>query len=60
MHSTAKELPRRRRGSHQKWYDPTTGRATVLPDWAAKDLKLGTVKAAINQLGIDKELFEQA
>ncbi len=54
------ELPRRGGGSHRKWFNPATGRATVLPDWGAKDLKLGTVRAAVRQLGIDWAEFEQA
>jgi mRNA interferase HicA len=39
---------------------PRTGRVTVLPDWGAKDLKLGTLRAAVRQLGIDWQTFEQA
>ena len=35
------EVSRRSRGSHRKWYNPTTERATVVPDWGGKDLKLG-------------------
>ena len=53
------ELPRRTGGSHRKWFNPGTGRVTVLPDWGAKDLKLGTLRAAIRQLGIDWQTFEQ-
>lgn len=53
------ELPRRGGGSHRKWHNPATGRATILPDWGAKDLKLGTVRAAVRQLGIDWGVFEQ-
>lgn len=54
------ELPRRKGGSHRKWFNPATGRATVVPDWEGKDLKLGTLRAAIRQLGIDWETFEAA
>lgn len=54
------ELPRRKGGSHRKWLNPATGRATVLPDWGAKDLKLGTLRAAVHQLGIAWETFEAA
>ena len=32
-----KEHPRRAGGSHRKWLNPATDRATVLPDWGAKD-----------------------
>ncbi len=54
------EIPRRKGGSHRKWYNPATGRATVLPDWGAKDLKLGTLRAAVRQLGFEWEMFEKA
>jgi len=40
-------------GSHRKWRNPATGQATILPDWGAKDLKLGTMRAVIAQLGLD-------
>ena len=53
------ELPRRGAGSHRKWGNPGTDRATVLPDWGRKDLKTGTVRAAIRQLGIDWDDFQR-
>jgi len=54
------ELPRRGGGSHQKWYNPATGQATTLPDWGSKDLKIGTLHAAVSQLGLTCQAFEQA
>lgn len=54
------ELPRRGGGSHRKWFNPETQQATVLPDWGSRDLKLGTVRAAIRQLGIDWNAFDEA
>ena len=54
------ELPRRRGGSHRKWHVAATGRATVLPDWGSKDLKTGTVRAAVTQLGLDWDAFQAA
>ncbi len=51
------ELPRRGGGSHRKWYNPATGRASVLPDWGSRDLKLGTLRGAARQLGIEWEKF---
>lgn len=54
------ELPRRGGGSHRKWFNPNTQRATVVPDWGGRDLKLGTVRSAIRQLGIDWEDFQSA
>ena len=51
------ELPRRGGGSHRKWLNPATQQATVIPDWGGKDLKLGTVRAAVRQLGIEWQVF---
>ena len=54
------ELPRRGGGSHRKWFNPTAERATVVPDWGGHDLKLGTVRAAVRQLGLAWEQFQRA
>jgi mRNA interferase HicA len=53
------ELSRRGGGSHRKWFNPNTRQATVLPDWESRDLKIGTLRAAIRQLGIDWEIFNK-
>jgi len=55
-----RELPRRGKGSHRKWHNPATGRGTVLPDWGARDLKPGTIRAAVRQLGINWREFEKS
>jgi predicted RNA binding protein YcfA (HicA-like mRNA interferase family) len=54
------ELPRRGGGSHRKWFNPATQKVAVLPDWGSKDLKTGTLRAAVKQLGIDWADFENA
>ena len=54
------ELPRRGGGSHRKWYNPATGKGTIVPDWVAKDLKIGTLHAAVGQLGLTWQGFEKA
>jgi predicted RNA binding protein YcfA (HicA-like mRNA interferase family) len=54
------ELPRKGGGSHRKWFHPAAGLATVLPDWGGKDLKLGTIRAALRQLGIEWQRFDEA
>ncbi len=54
------ELPRNGGGSHRKWHNPSTDQATVVPDWSGRDLKLGTVRAAVRQLGIDWRDFHKA
>jgi len=54
------ELPRRRGGSHRKWHNPATGHIAPVPDWSAKDLKMGTLRHIVRQLGLDWEAFKQA
>ena len=54
------EVPRKGDGSHRKWTDSETERSTVVPDWGDKDLKLGTVRSAVRQLGLDWTAFESA
>jgi len=54
------EIRRHGTGSHRTWYNPATDRLTTLPDWGAKDLKLGTLRAAISQLGLDWKTFMDA
>lgn len=52
-----RELPRRGGGSHRKWHNPATDRASVLPDWGGSDLKIGTLRSAVRQLGINWDDF---
>jgi len=47
-------------GSHQKWHNPALGRGTILPDWGGDDLKLGTLRAAVRQLGLEWDTFRSA
>ena len=51
------EHPRRGGGSHRKWFNPKSGRGSVLPDWGSRDLKTGTVRSAVRQLGVDWKEF---
>ena len=53
-------IPRRGKGSHRVWHNPINGRLTTLPDWGAKDLKIGTLRGAVRQLGLEWEEFENA
>ena len=55
-----REIPRRGRGAHRKWTNPAANRSTVLPDHSGKDLKLGTFRAAVRQLGLDWADFQRA
>ena len=54
------ELSRRGTGSHRKWYNPNTARLTTIPDWGNRDLKLGTVRAVVRQLGVEWSDFTAA
>jgi predicted RNA binding protein YcfA (HicA-like mRNA interferase family) len=54
------EFARRSSGSHRKWYNPVTDQLASLPDWGSKDLKLGTVRAVVAQLGLDWEMFKES
>ncbi len=54
------EIPRRSRGSHRKWHNPATGAIRPLPDWGAKDLKMGTLRQVIRGLGLDWDEFLKA
>jgi predicted RNA binding protein YcfA (HicA-like mRNA interferase family) len=53
------EIPRRGGGSHRKWVNPVTGKGTVIPDWGSKDLKQGTIRGILRQLGINIEDFKK-
>jgi len=55
-----RELPRRGGGSHRKWHNPATDRIAPVPDWGNKDLKLGTLRALVRQLGLDWDTFKNA
>ena len=54
------EDPRRGGGSHRKWRNPRTAQRTSIPDWGSKDLKIGTLHAAVHQLGLTWPDFEEA
>lgn len=54
------ELARRSGGSHRKWYNPATDKMASLPDWGSKDIKIGTLRAVVRQLGLDWEAFRNA
>jgi mRNA interferase HicA len=54
------EMPRQGGGSHRKWHNPATNRSTVLPDWGGRDLKIGTLRSAVRQLGIEWSAFQAA
>ena len=54
------ELLRTGDGSHRKWLNPATDRITVVPDWGADDLKPGTIRGVVRQLGLVWDDFKRA
>ena len=48
------------KGSHRVWENPSSGRLATLPDWGSNDLKNGTLRAAVKQLGLMGEEFINA
>jgi mRNA interferase HicA len=54
------ELARRGGGSHRKWYNPQIKQAATVPDWGGRDLKLGTIRSAVRQLGLSWDAFDKA
>lgn len=54
------QLPRQGGGSHRKWHNPATHRISILPDWGSRDLKIGTIRAVVKQLGIEWNDFSKA
>jgi predicted RNA binding protein YcfA (HicA-like mRNA interferase family) len=39
------------------WYNPDTDKYTVIPKWGSKDLKPGTVRGILKELGISRKDF---
>lgn len=55
-----REVPRTGDGSHRKRLYPATGNLTIVPGWGGDDLKLGTIRGAVRQLGLSWEGFNRA
>lgn len=50
------------KGSHRKWYNPNESPVIVvsIPDWGSKDLRTGTLRSVVKDLGLDWEDFKNA
>jgi predicted RNA binding protein YcfA (HicA-like mRNA interferase family) len=44
-------------GSHQIWRNAPLDRYTTIPDWGGKDIKPGTLRQILRDLGISREEF---
>ena len=51
------EVPSGKGGSHRRWYNPQLKQDATLPDQGRRDLRIGTLRSAIRQLGIDWQEF---
>lgn len=49
------EKPRKGGGSHRKWFNPASSPIIIvsIPDWGSKDLKTGTLRSIVNDLGLE-------
>ena len=54
------EFDRQSRGSHEIWRNSATGTRTTIPNWGARDLRIGTIRAIVRDLGLNKTAFDQA
>lgn len=56
------EVVRKGGGSHRRWYNPNRQPIVIVsvPDWGSKDLKTGTLRAAVKDLGFDWDEFMAA
>ena len=53
------EVPSRSGGSHGLWFNPPEQTDATLPDWCGRDLKIGTLRSAIRQSGLDWQEFQE-
>ncbi|MCY4528452.1 MAG: type II toxin-antitoxin system HicA family toxin [Chloroflexi bacterium] len=51
---------RQGRGDHEIWINATTRNRSTIPNWRGRDLKPGTLRAIIRDLGISKDEFDRA
>jgi len=56
------ELARKGGGSHRKWYNPNKTPVVVVavPDWGSRDLKTGTLRSIVKDLGFEWDEFTVA
>jgi predicted RNA binding protein YcfA (HicA-like mRNA interferase family) len=49
-------------GSHRKWYNANHSPIVVVsvPDWQSRDLKTGTLRSIVKDLGFDWDEFTNA
>ena len=53
------EFARQGRGDHEIWVNDSTLSTTSIPNWRGRDLKPGTIRAILRDLGIPKDEFDR-
>ena len=51
------EFDRQAKGSHEIWYNPTTGRRVTIPNHPGTEIPKGILKAIIKQSGLSTDEF---
>ncbi len=54
------ELDRQGRGDHEIWININTHSRTTIPNWGSRDLRIGTVRAILRDLGVSRDDFNRA
>ena len=49
------EFLRNGAGSHRIWWNPASNQFTTIPDWGSRDLKPGTLRRILADLGYSLE-----
>jgi len=44
-------------GSHHIWWNPALQQYTTIPDWGNKDIKPGTLRRILRDLGVSRKEF---
>lgn len=53
------EFDRQARGSHEIRRNLVTGGRTTIPNWGGRDLRTGTIRVILRDLGLDRPTFER-
>ncbi|MCH8870728.1 MAG: type II toxin-antitoxin system HicA family toxin [Chloroflexi bacterium] len=53
------EFERQAKGDHEIWINTITRARTTIPNWGRRDLKLGTIRAILRDLGISRDEFRR-
>ena len=60
LRSLGCEFYRQGRGSHEVWSNTVTEEVASIPNKGRKDIPIGTIRAILRDLGIDRRDFDRA